>query len=520
MQITLVEITVGVTASTQSVIRLASGRGYNHPTAPGQYDGDLGLTAWFEQRVVADGGTLLSSEVNAGQVTFANTGKYDTLSTAGFGHNCRILMGDDESEYGEFVEVFSGFAESMSASRTEITVKLRSQEYELAKPFRTATFAGTNDGSTIYTEGAATDIKGRLKPTYVGYAFNLTPVCVNNGQQIYGYRFKRDGTFAATATVGDLKDGGSLFTRDSDVVDLSALIASAPASGHVVHCPSLSLFRVGSKANFAFTLDASAAETAIKDVLPAILKDAGVPDSRIGYASIAALGSLGNYIVGKAVQDESVTALDLCAMMLSSVNAALLPDENNVYQVVRLATPESEPLLTLREMNGVNAGGVDACDLIDLALAAPTDRLRGMPCSKLTLKYAPNATIQQGGQLAASLASDVRERYGQDFLRLVKERASVLTQFPAAQPVEVETYLKDAANAEVMLNFFENYYGTATQVFQVTAKVTPAQARIWRCGATIRIEDPRWGNAVGKNYVTLSRICDPSSGLMQATIRG
>ena len=520
MNILLIELTVALDAlGTLDVVRLSTGRGYNHVTAPGHYEGAAGGVAWFEQSIVDDNGAILTGNTNAGNFTFPNTGKFDYLANVGFGFNCRMLIGDEFSPYNDFEEVFFGIAEGIEfPSNTEAQVKLRGAEYELNKPMLTATFAGTNDGSTIYTEGTATDIKGRLKPRLSGYQFNLSPVAVNGSLSIFGYSWKKDGSFAPTSFIGDFRDAGTIVPADAPVADLTALIAATPAAGRVVHCPTLSLLKTGSKP-LSPTLDAATPEQFLRDVVPARLREAGVPDSRIGFASLTALGALGDYVVGEHVQND-VSYLQHIQTLLKSINATLLPDANNVFQAVRISSPAAEPLLTLKRLDGTKSGGDGVCDMISCARITPTDRTRGMPTSKVTLKYAQNATIQQGASIAGSVDPDKRERYGKDFLQLSKDRAGVLTQFPLAQQIEIESRLRDESAAQVMLGFYDNYYGTVSQFLQTTAKVTPAQARLWLAGSTIRIEDSRFGNASSRNYVTLSKQYNPLAGVLLATLRG
>lgn len=153
-----------------------------------------------------------ASQVGYGEVVLMNNdGGLDALLDYGFdGRPIVIREGYVDGAYTDFVIVFTGTTEqAVVYNNTQLVLRLRDRQAELAKPLQTARYGGSNVLPAGIDGGP--EIKGVLKPWIAGNTPNAPTVCINTSRHIYQVH---DGVMQTPTAVYD--SGVPLRKQSSD----------------------------------------------------------------------------------------------------------------------------------------------------------------------------------------------------------------------------------------------------------------------------------------------------------------
>jgi len=224
----------------------------------------------------------------------------DILGLLWDGREVEVMLGAEGFDIDEYVTVLKGTSEDITYDQRRLSIVFRGKEELLNKPVQESLYAGTGG-----LEGDESLI-GNEKPICFGNVFNITPVLVDETNQVYQFH---DG--AAFAVVGAY-DGGGALTSHGDVADITA--ASVPA-GYFKTQLSGGYIKLGAPPEKMLTIDAQGSSsggyiTNWSDVVKRIILDyTDLTEADLNLPSFftAKLDSgrsvIGLYIIGQSVSD-------------------------------------------------------------------------------------------------------------------------------------------------------------------------------------------------------------------------
>ncbi len=505
MLIVLVEITALVDAAgTPTVLCFSSGRGYNHPSAPGFYDPRVVQPANFERHVFDGGRTGGRSTTGAGELRLANAdGALDTCKDFGFdGQRLAVRIGDDQGPYETFTTLLVGTMEQAEFTWTELVLRIRDRQAELDRPVQTHLFAGTNAGSPLAgIEGRQGDIKGSPKPLCYGAVFRVPAIPVNTEKLIFQVH---DGPIE---DVPAAYDNGVLLTKGADYASQSDMEANAPAVGTYRVWQAGGCFRLGSAPTGTISADvrgdASGAGyiSTMADIMRRIVVDkAGIADGDIVEGDLAALNAANSSTIGIWVS-EPKTVAEVLDELAASVGAWWGFDRLGRFRVVRLAAPSGAPAIVLKRLDGITAAGAGDGDIIELERVASHDPGRGLPVWRVALDYLKaytSVSFQTGGASPTERAFVARE-----FRTATASDVSVKTQHALATTLQVTSLLTEEGDALAEAARLLALYKVKREMLRVRVRLDVALAGAVDLGAIVELRMPRFGWTDGKLFLVI-----------------
>lgn len=399
----------------------------------------------ISRTIFAGGTTYGRVEVGYGAITLTNNGDLDALKNYGYGRRVTvwsITAREPEAEpFTAAVVRFTGIVSHVEAPDFDtLRLVIRDELGLLNVPLLKAQFAGTSTGPTGI-EGNA-NVAGAFKPmAFGGTCRNITPVLVNYGKEVYGWRFDADGDPLPSSSVDALRTGGETYTLSgTDHADEAALFASAVTAATADTAIAVSLLRVSGSVFGLITADVTVVTGGDRSMAQVADAIAAARGFTIDAASVTALDAL-NAAPVAVYFDQQVTVLDAIQRVLDSGGGYLIATNTGTLKVGRFQAPSGTVRKAIVESEIIDDGS-DALQLI------PTDDDgTGIPVTKLTLSYSPNFTVQDADGLTDSVNQDDRVKWSTDALRVVVEEASVLTKHPEAREEELATLFQDESDA-------------------------------------------------------------------------
>ncbi|MGE4043310.1 MAG: hypothetical protein AB7F35_00550 [Acetobacteraceae bacterium] len=503
MDVFLYETTGTDDAGDPVAIRLTSGQGYNHPSAPGFFEGRMlaasdasaGLSV---QRSVFDGGRFGGGDLAYGVVEAANPdGALDSWLDLGFGLDATLKLGEEEATYGSFTTVLKARASQVIVSDQALTFGWQSRMTELDLPACPATFAGTNSGTTGL-EGTADDIKGNPKPWAMGVLKGITPVVLNGSTRILGWNFDTDGSRLPTDSIDAVKYQGALWTAGTDYPNAAALAASTASTGIYNTCLAESLILMGGSAslNGKITLDVTIEATASAryagSLWKACLLRAGVSSGDISAADMTALNTAAPYQAGYYAQGENYR--EVADKLAASIAACYAPDRLGVYRIRQMTAPSGTPVASFKRLELDSVQGPDEGDLMQVVPIGSD----WTPVKQVRVAYARNWTPLTPNEVASAVSAD-----DQAFLTAAwrytdpADDSDVATKYGNALTRDFETYLASEADAEAIRDVLLALFGAQRREYQATVSYGTAFAALLELGAVIRVTHPKYGMSAG-----------------------
>lgn len=369
---------------------------------------------------------------------------------------------------------------------SRVKVSLADYSAELSKPLQTTLYAGTNDGVTVFYEGAADGLKGTPKPLAYGDLTDAqipAPLVYSPAQahQLH------DGAIEGEVALFDRGDDFGL----ADDGDLSgaAFDAAVLAAAHYVTDLGRGLVQFNDapvgQATFGFKGDNDAAaggyvETA-GPVLARLLARSGVLPGRIG-ASVAGLASTA--VIG-FYAGEAIALGDAVQMVAAGVPAAVLPDREGAWAAIAYGPPAADADYQLEEGDIINCASDDAAPL---------------PVGEVRVGWGRIWRTFDGTDLAPALVgTDEQARLKDAYRWATAASAAVKALYPKVwRTLTVETALRAEADALALAAKLQAMFGLKDdgrprRLWRLTLPIETGAA--WSLGRTLSVTYPRQGLA-------------------------
>ena len=440
---------------------------------------------WLIRRDLFDKATTYGGIKSAkGQVVLQNTdGALDALLSdyALDGREVRVWIGTEGQPFpAAFTPVGRGIVETVTVSNNQIQLGLRDRLDVLDLPLLTTVYAG-NNALPAGVEGVATDIGGKQKPRLYGAAFNVTPYHVNTSRDIYQVS---DQTCAVSACY----DRGVLLTAGADYVDLADMQANGPAAStyRVLSTSNGTYLRLGTVASGTITVDAATSETRTASLIQQIALDAGLSAGDVVGADVAALNTANPAPVGVWLEG-TASSLSAINALAESIGASVSFDNNNQLRMGRYEAPSGASVLTL-----------SGARIVSLALISTADSDKGIPPWQVKLHWGKVYTVQADLKSGGSFTTPAHAAaVAQQDLTVTVQDTAIQTAHPLAPTMEVNTLLTTVSDATTEANRRLNLYKVGRQMFQVQARLAPAQYGLIDLGVCLTLQYPRYGLKAG-----------------------
>lgn len=199
---------------------------------------------YIEEYLFGSARTSGSTLTGAGVIVLNNTSRkldyFLNRGVAGWPAVIREATAGATGAYpADFPIRFSGVIESIEFSDRNISITVKNPlEFVKDKPFQSVNYAGTNNGSSIYLEGTASDLKDKSKPKLLGNGAlaNMQPELVDYANEIYQLSSE---PIAENPTI---MVGRSVITLGTTYTSLSAFV-TAVTGGAVPSAGTYALYK-------------------------------------------------------------------------------------------------------------------------------------------------------------------------------------------------------------------------------------------------------------------------------------
>lgn len=481
---------------TSMTLRWAT-RGYNHPSAPGYYAGDIVQPLDFTRSL--DGILQPEARDDWGALTVKNPdGKWDAI--AGYsmaGRALTVLFGEDGDAYSSFTTLYVGTMGQPDPQWKQVVIPVRDRLSELDVPLNDASRYDGSNSLPDGLEGTEDDIAGEMRPLPAGAPINVSPRIVNTSKLIGQFN---DG---AGADLTALYDGGVALTRDTDYADQSELLddMDAPASGYYKVLPDEGYFRLGASPNYGITCDveygSAGDRTAAQTISRYAQQAPTISSGDISSADVTALDAANGSAIGWW-PGANATVREGCRAASASVGAHFGFDRLGVLRMSRIVAPESgSSVATLRRLDFRTPGLSTDANIIEIESLPPRDT--EIPVWQVICPHSRNWTPQTDA-LDVNI-SDARRAYvAQDWRRTPPESdPDTLSDYPVARTLDRETYLVENADTEAarLLALLQ----VPRRRWRVRVRFTSSFITTVDLAAIITIQVDRYGLDAGKKFL-------------------
>lgn len=379
---------------------------------------------------------------------------------------------------------------------------------DLDRPLLTSAYAGTTTAGDQFTIEGNADLKGKIKQKVWGTKHSVECIQVN---AFDGAWQVSDGPVKSMV----LYDGGIALTNDGNVGSISAMFAATILPAHYLTCNAAGVARLGTVPVKALTADVVEGDTAADRTRAQIAKrmvawhQTNYPDLPVSIdsADVSALDALSNAEHGIIVKDTE-TALSAITRVLSG--AWMLPqsDSASVFNIGRYDAPSGVPVKTydLDDNIGKNPERIET-----------GDDARGVPAYKVIVK-GDQLDVVQGGDALFGFVSDsdpTRAAYlGEEWRQAIAEDTAVLTQYPAAPVITVETCMINPADFATEAARLLALYKVRRDMYRITVPMSANHADDPGIGEVIELTS-RMGRmglgtetGLGKLFRVIGRVDD------------
>lgn len=450
--------------------------------------------------VVGDGRTTGAAQLEIGEIIIGNNdGAYDDWINYSFDNRAVIIRSGHAGPYpAAFTTLAVLTVDSVEVTFNTLIFRLRSKQYLFAKPLLTSQYAGSNmlpDG----VDGAAGDIKGRLKPRIFGIAKQISPPLVNTAKLVYQCN---DG---AVSDIAAVYDKGAPFVRGVDVATSAALLSASPAAGSYITCLAAGLFRLGSTPAGTITADVTTGQTSAAAIIGQIATMAGLAPSEINQSDLNALASRAPAPIGIYL-DAPDTAQDVLDRIAGSIGAWTGFDALGVLRMGQIAAPDSAPVMTLNDWD------------IGSDIERRVARDIRVPVWRVTLTYARYWTTQTS-DLAGSVSAATRAALAEPTRSVTIADASVQTQWRAAIEINSDTLLATEADANTEAARLLALYKVRRDQYEVTMALDAFNTNL-QLMDIVTLKLPRFGLSGGKPLRVVSRRLQLTNNRLTLTLWG
>jgi hypothetical protein len=452
-------------------------------------------------------------EIDTSTAAFTNAdGGMDSLVTKAFDAQDFIVISSDTNT----PRLFYGSMEQPTYDVQTMRLTVRDSHYIFQRPMLPIKYAGTNVLPSG-VEGTASDLKGAPKPLVLGQVFNLTPKLVNTALLVYQVDGQQGLRTGWALTVYDKRIA---LVAGANYVDQADMEANAPAAGQYRVWPAGGCFRLGSSPLGSVTADVNNPITVADarwTTFPAATVDnqahsivaamqEWITDAYATFTPRAGPTVYVNYtppVVGIYL-DQETTGAEAINQVSMSLSAGWGPDQNQNYMNINFWQVREPGSYAVTDYHG-NTPPVIALqesDVLEIQRIVSGDPDRGIPIWKVNLGYAKNYTVQSGTDVAGAAAADIAF-VSQAFRYVTAEDATVKTQWPNAQVLNIDSLIVNQADAQTEANRLLALYKVRRDFLQVKVPLSDtytlgngAQRLPW-IGQDVSLTHSRYGLAAG-----------------------
>lgn len=449
MLIYLLELTVyDPGAAGTATLRYASGGGYNQASnyyAPRikdvvEYTVSLSADPRTGGPQIAAGSITLKDDDQALKAAFAPYG------IAGFA--ATLLLGDDTAAYGTFTTLLSAKMADPTFDATTVTLNFQDRSQDLQVPLAKSTFAGTNSLPTG-TEGTANDVGGQYKPVAYGRVRQIQAPNVNTSRAVDQVH---DGQVSSLVAG---RDKGVAITKGSSRSFANIDVAGEPTAGqfdyfvgdgtHGAYARRVS--SLASAGPFTYDVDGDARgstfRTAPADLAKEIVEQRVTSGPSTVAGDVTALNAATTAVLGFWNRD-NVMVSDVVGQIMVSAGAKWWLDTTG-FRMAQLTAPSGSEVASLRRLDLTTTRGTTDADIVSWKILPPDVPI----VWKVTVRYQRYWLAQTQG-LDANIDQALRGQLQNEWRSSVTSDSSVLTQYPAAVEITIDTLLDAKADADTL----------------------------------------------------------------------
>lgn len=476
------------------------------------YEGRVKQPGNIQRNVFDNASTFGRSKVGYGEVVLVNNdGALDAYLGYGFaGFSITITRGVmlPNQTAPVWATVISGTMDSVDFSWNEVSIKVRDRQQELTKPIQASRYGGTN-ALPNGLDGVATDIKGNGRPILYGRALNFTPPQVNTTRRIYELSDSTIQSVDAVYDRGVTLTAGAAYTSQSDME------TNAPAAGQyrVWISSGGSYLRLGSEPSGPLTVDASQGASTTNrtaaQLMQQVMLKGGIASGDITAADVTALDAVAGQECGYWVSHVgSATGTSVLDALANSVGAWWGVDRLGKFRMGLIAAPSS----------GNSIGTLTSLDIISIDRMRSADQGGGVPAWQVTLRYGRMFTVLN--DLGASVPATFKSDRATEWRSTVANDATVKTQWPKAQELQIDTHLLSASAAATEATRRLGMYKVRRDTLSVRVKLSDSLSSSIDLGKTVVVQLPRFGMSAGKAFLVTGIRTDMRNNTFDLTLWG
>ena len=441
------------------------------------------------------------SRAGYGEIVLANLdGELDALAGYGFdGRELVVRYGRIGDAYpAAWDTVMTGTISQIEATLAEVRLLIRDRQAEVRDlPYQPTKYAGSNSLPNG-VEGVEDDLQGKPKPRLRGQVNNISPPAVNTSKFTYQVSDKVISSLDAVYV------GGLAVPSGSGHASLAALQAAAVTAGtydwYLGGGGDGAFFRLGTAPDNVVTCDAtegaSASNRTAAQIAKQILLDVGIDAGDIDSASVTALDTANNAVIGVWTGSEEQSAGSLLDAVLGSVGGYWNIDATGNFYFGRLEDPASGTAVqTIKSYQLISSSG------------QAVERLRGrgendgLPAWRVVLNYRKNYTVQRGGDVVAAVAQARRALLAEEWRNVTYDDTSVKTTHLLASERQVYSLIVDVSDASDEAERQQVLHGVKREFLRIQVPTSQLSALARKPGSIVELEMPRFDWSSGKKYV-------------------
>lgn len=501
----------GTTTTTLRFSTLSYVTGPSDSPANTFYDGRIVQPGNMQRSVFSRLTTFGESDVGYGEIVLVNSdGALDSLLTYGFaGFAITIKRGvmTPSAASPTWTTVLVGVMDSVDFSWSEVSIKIRDRQQELANPIQSSRYGGTN-ALPAGLDGVAEDIKGKPKPILFGNVRNISPPCVNTTRRIFQIS---DGVIQS---IDGVYDRGIALTAGSAYASQTDMETTAPSAGQYRAWLNAagSYIRLGSALTGRLTVDATqGAATANRtpaQLMSQALQKAGISSGDITAADITALDTAAAYEVGYWVGTRDTQTRQVLDDLANSIGGFWGVDRLGKFRMGQIVSPVS----------GSSIGTITAVDILSIDRVRSGDDGAGVPSWQVTIEYAKVWEVQ--GDLGSTVSDTYRTERSVEYRSVVQNDSSIKTQWPKSVELRFQTLLTTAANASTEATRRRDLYKVRRDTLVAKTRLSDSLAAAIDLGTTVVVQLPRFGMTSGKPFLVTGIRTDMRNNIFDLTLWG
>ncbi len=343
--------------------------------------------------------------------------------------------------------------ERLEWSTGKIVVRLADRLDALSKKSLTKTAYRGDNVPPAGLEGTI-DQKDLLKPVLYGTEPHFEPPWVNNERLCVQVADR-------AVSVVEVYEGGAVVPLQATYADLAAFMAASVTAGlYIAYAGSEGTFLrfgdadIGQVTVWAREGATLADRTAAQVVRRVLTQRAGRTDADLRLADFAALDDVAPGEVGHWQGTDETTIGDMLPPILRSAGAWLLTRRDGTLGLAQIPRPTGNPV---KVISGWMLGASDDA-VAPLTDAGPGASGAGLPPSRIEIRFARNLVTMREADVLG-VARDRLTWLKDEYRKRRVELADVVDHHEGAEPLNVETRLIDAGDAETFAVYLADLYG-------------------------------------------------------------